>query len=271
MSGGIHMHTNSVYLRADEHMQISPLCLVLMDEKFEDGQVGLLNRVPVLLPKSLTVLSSGVLHLPIHFFPNNRAIKKELHTIPEIHQTPKEAMELINFVYSNPLILRAIEEKLHNLSKRQNLSPVILDMYKSFKNNLAYNIIGNFSVSTLSGQVYLVEQHGEIISNVGPFKLTNRGGNFSFNTTVATLYDNVAQTVQVNCKMYMFLDHNKLGYYFEFFLNNQNLLHQKIYDHLPDLLMNHHPFLEKALSVLETCTYEQPSVVEIIEKFRESL
>ena len=271
MSGGIHMHTNSVYLRADENMQISPLCLVLMDEKFEDGQVGLLNRVPVLLPKSRTVLSPGVLHLPIHFFPNNRTIKKELHIIPEVQQTPKEAMQLIDFIYKNPLVLKSIEEKLHNLSKRKELLSVVLDMYKNFKSNLAYDVIGNFTITTLSEQVYLVEQHGDIISNVGPFKLNNRGGNFSFNTTVATVYDRVAQTVQVNCKMYIFLDRDQLGYYFEFFLNNQNLLHQKIYDQLPDLLMNYHPFLEKALTVLETCTNEQPSVVEIIEKFRESL
>ena len=46
---------------------------------------------------------------------------------------------------------------------------------------------------------------------------------------------------------------------------------QKIYDLLPDLLMENHPFLERALSVLETCTQDQPSVVELIEKFRESL
>ena len=71
--------------------------------------------------------------------------------------------------------------------------------------------------------------------------------------------------------MYLFLDKEKLGYYFEFFLNQQSLLHQKIYDLLPDLLMDNHPFLERALSVLETCTQDQPSVVELIEKFRESL
>ena len=35
--------------------------------------------------------------------------------------------------------------------------------------------------------------------------------------------------------------------------------------------MENHPFLERALSVLETCTQDQPSVVELIEKFRESL
>ena len=265
------MYTSSVYIRADENMQLSPLCLVLMDEKFEEGQVGLLNRIPVLLPKSRTTLTPGVLHLPIHFFPKNRAIKKELHIIPEVQQTPKEAMQLIDFICRNPLVVRAIEEKLHNLSKRKEIKPIVLDMFKSFKSNLAYEVIGNFTVSTQSEQVYLVEQHGDIITDVGSFKLTNRGGYFHFNTIVATTYGKIAQTIQVNCKMYIFLDHDKLGYYFEFFLNNQNLLHQKIYDQLPDLLMEHHPFLEKALSVLETCTNEQPSVVEIIEKFRESL
>jgi hypothetical protein len=265
------MHTPTVYLRANEQMQISPLCLVLMDEKLEEGTVGLLIRLPILTKKSAAILTPAVMHLPIHFAPHNRSIKKEMHIIPELILPPRETTALIHFIYKNPLVLRALEEKLWNLSNRNELDATVMDMFQSLKSNLSYETIAHFSVSTQSKDLYLLEQHGNVISEIGAFKASNRGGYFTFTTTVATTYDQVAQTITVNCKMYIFVDHDKLGYYFEFFLNHQSLLHQKIYDELPDLLMEHHPFLEQALTVLESSTNEQPAVVELIEKFREAL
>ena len=264
------MHS-SVYLRADEQMQLNPLCLVLMDEHTEKGQVGLLVRIPTLVQKNHTTFISTVAHLPIHFSPKNRAIKKELHFIPEMQLTPMAATKFIHFISKNPQVLRVLEEKIYTLVKKNEISPIIEDMFASYKNKMAQEKVSSFTVSTMSEGLYLIEQSGDILQNVGNFTLTDRGGYFHFTTNVATLYDSVAQTISVNCKMYLFLDQEKLGYYFEFFLNHQNLLHQKIYDLLPDLLMDNHPFLERALSVLETCTQDQPSVVELIEKFRESL
>ena len=264
------MHS-SVYLRADEQMQLNPLCLVLMDEHTEKGLVGLLVRIPTLVQKNRTTFISIVTHLPIHFSPNNRAIKKELHFIPEMQLTPMAATKFIHFITKNPQVLSVLEEKIYMLVKKNEVSPIIEDMFTSYKNKMAQEKVSSFTVSTMSEGLYLVEQSGEILQNVGNFTLTDRGGYFHFTTTVATLYDFVAQSIPVNCKMYLFLDQEKLGYYFEFFLNQQNLLHQKIYDLLPDLLMDNHSFLERALSVLETCTHDQPSVVELIEKFRESM
>ena len=262
---------SSVYLRADEQMQLNPLCLVLMDEHTEKGQVGLLVRIPTLVQKNRTTFISTVAHLPIHFIPKNRAIKKELHFIPEMYLTPIAATKFIHFITKSPHVLRVIEEKVYSLVKKNEVSPVIQEMFTSYKNTVAQDTVTSFTVSTMSEGLYLIEQSGEIIQNVGEFTLTDRGGYFNFTTTVATLYDSIAQSIPVSCKMYLFLDKEKLGYYFEFFLNQQSLLHQKIYDLLPDLLMDNHPFLERALSVLETCTQDQPSVVELIEKFRESL
>lgn len=262
---------SSVYLRADEQMQLNPLCLVLMDEHTEKGQVGLLIRIPTLVQKNRTTFTSAVAHLPIHFIPKSRAIQKELHFIPEMQLTPLAATKFIHFISKNPQVLRGIEEKIDALVKKNEVSSVIQDMFDSYKNTLAQETVTSFTVSTMSEGLYLIEQSGDIIQNVGPFTLTDRGGYFNFTTNVATLYDSVAQSIPVNCKMYLFLDQEKLGYYFEFFLNQQNLLHQKIYDLLPDLLMDNHPFLERALSVLETCTHDEPNVVELIEKFRESL
>ena len=264
------MHS-SVYLRADEQMQLNPLCLVLMDEHTEKGQAGLLVRIPTLVQKNRTTFISTVAHLPIHFIPKNRAIKKELHFIPEMQLTPMAATKFIHFITKNPQVLRVIEEKIYSLVKKNEVDPIIQEMFTSYKNTMAQDKVSSFTVSTMSEGLYLVEQNGEILQNVGHFTLTDRGGYFHFTTIVATLYDSVAQSISVNCKMYLFLDQEKLGYYFEFFLNQQNLLHQKIYELLPDLLMDNHPFLERALSVLETSTHDQPSVVELIEKFRESL
>lgn len=260
-----------VYLRADEQMQLNPLCLVLMDEHTEDGQVGLLIRIPTLIPKNQTTLTTNVAHLPIHFNPTSKMIKKELHFIPELQLKPKEATQFIHFISKSPHVLRVLEEKIDSLLTKKEISQDIQEMFTSYKNTLALEKVSFFSISTKAEGVYLVEQNGEIVQDVSPFKLTDRGGYFNFTTIVATLYENVAQTIVVNCKMYLFLDHEKLGYYFEFFLNHQNLLHKKIYDLLPDLLMANDLFLERALSVLETCTNNQPSVVELIEKFRESL
>ena len=264
------MHS-SIYLRADEQMQLNPLCLVLMDEHTEKGQVGLLVRVPTLVQKNRTTFISTVAHLPVHFIPKNRAIKKELHFIPEMQLTPMAATKFIHFITKNPQVLSVMEEKIYTLVKKNEIDEIIQDMFSSYKNTMAQDKVSSFTVSTMSDGLFLVEQSGEIVQNLGPFTLTNRGGYFNFTTNVATLYDSVAQSIPVNCKMYLFLDQEKLGYYFEFFLNHQNLLHQKIYELLPDLLMDNHPFLEKALTVLESCTHDQPSVVELIEKFRESL
>jgi len=185
--------------------------------------------------------------------------------------TPMTATKFIHFITKNPQVLRVIEEKIYSLVKKNEVDAVIQEMFTSYKNTMALDKVSSFTISTMSEGLYLVEQNGEIIHNIGHFTLTDRGGYFHFTTTVATLYNSVAQTISVNCKMYLFLDQEKLGYYFEFFLNQQNLLHQKIYELLPDLLMDNHPFLERALSVLETSTQDQPSVVELIEKFRESL
>lgn len=261
----------TIYLRADENMQLNPICLVLMEEQIEKEQVGLLIRIPTLVQKNLTTFTSAVAHVPIHFLPVSKAVKKELNFIPEHHLHPKDATKLIHFIIQNPQVLRVMEEKLYSLNKKKEITPLILEMFKSYKSAFTYEKVTSFTVSTLSEGIYLVEQQGDIIQNVGSFTLTERGGYFQFTTTVATLYDTVAQTIPVNCKMFLFLDQEKLGYYFEFYLNQQSLLHQKIYNQLPDLLMGNTSFLDKTLSVLESCTYDQPTVVALIEKFRESL
>lgn len=265
------MHNPSIFLRADEQMQLNPLCLILMDEYTELNQVGLMLRVPVLIMESLSILTTGVAHFTIHFSLKNNAIKKELHILPNTKIPLREATQLIHLITKNPNVLHAMEEKIYALTKTKEASPVIYDKFKAYKKGIASEKIGQFTISTLSEKIYLLEQHDDIITNIGSFKLTERGGYFNFTVTVATLYDSVAQTIQVNSKMYLFLDQKKLGYYFEFFLNHQNMLHQKIYEGLPDLLMENHAFLEKTLSVLEASTTNQPSVVELIERFRETL
>lgn len=262
---------SNVYLRADEQMKLNPICLVLMDEHTAEGEVGLLIRLQLLVPKDRMTFYPIVVHIPIHFNPKNRSIKKEIHFIPEKTVPPIVAAAIIHFVSYNPEVLVAIEEKLHSLLKKHEINPVILEMFSSFKEKLAEENISLLTISTMSKGLYLVEQNGEIIHHVGPFVLTERGGYFEFTTSVATLYDKVAQTVEVKSKMHLFLEQEKLGYYFEFYLNQQNFLHRKIYESLSDMLMNHDSFLERTLSVLESCTYEQPSVVQLIEKFRESM
>lgn len=264
-------HNPTVYVRADEQMQWSPLCLMLMESKEEPDQVSLLIRVPALVKKQPGLFIPSITHIPFHFLPKSRAIKKELNFIPELFLPPSEATKLIHLITKNPQVLSAIEEKLYILKKRGEIESSVLDMFISYKKRLQKEKIGQFTISTQSEDVFLVEQHGEIISDIGLFTLTGRGGYFNFTTTVAIIYGNIAQTFQVECKMYIFLDQEALGYYFEFYLNQQSILHQKIYEVLADMLMENDQFLEKTLTVLETCTHDQPSVVELIEKFRDAL
>lgn len=262
---------STVYLRADEHMQVNPLCLVLMDEHTEQDQVGLLVRIPTIVRKNRTTFTSSIAHLPVHFMPTKKTIKKELQFIPEQQLSPAEATQLIQFIIHNPHVLNSMEEKLYSLVQKKEINPIVQKMFESLKETLAKNKISSFTMNTTSNGLYLVEQNNEIIHKVSRFKPTHRGGYFQFTTYVATLYDQVAQTMPVECKMYLFLDNGKLGYYFEFFLNQQNLWHQKIYETLPDLLMEHDSFLVSALTVLEQSSDEQPNVAQLIEKFRESM
>jgi hypothetical protein len=262
---------STVFLRADEHMQINPLCLVLMDEHTEQDQVGLLVRVPTIVRKNRTTFVSSIAHLPIHFIPKKKTIKKELHFIPERKLASAEATQLIQFIIQNPHVLNSVEEKIYSLVQKKEIDRVVQTMFHSFKETLAKNKISSFTINTASNGLYLIEQNNEIIHHVGEFKATHRGGYFHFSTFVATLYDHVAQTMPIDCKMYLFLEQGKLGYYFEFFLHQQNLWHQKIYETLPDLLMEHDQFLMRVLTVLEQSSYEQPNVAQLIEKFRESM
>ena len=81
------------------------------------------------------------------------------------------------------------------------------------------------------------------------------------------------QCYEVDCMMHMFNEDEKLGYYFELYLDQENYHHQLLYETLPDQFMDNKTFLNQVLEEMKKRNEEQYDdyLQDLIEKFTASI
>ena len=113
----------------------------------------------------------------------------------------------------------------------------------------------------------------QIIANISPFKLDEKGGHINFTVKIGFKNSHLLQCYEVECMMHMFNEGEKLGYYFELYLDQDNYHHQLMYEKLPDQFMDNKAFLEQILAQMKKSNEEHYDeyLQVLIEKFIASI
>lgn len=73
--------------------------------------------------------------------------------------------------------------------------------------------------------------------------------------------------------MHLFNEGDKLGYYFELYLDQEDYHHQLLYEEMPDQFMRNKAFLRQILEQMKKCNtvHYDEYLQELIEKFTASI
>lgn len=240
--------TSQYYLAADEHMQLDISCVNLLKVQHAYSFLVRTTCVEVLNKSFGTKIP---FQMVVTIDPKTQTIAIQLDIVDWATVNPARIKSIVELVQGSPqlteLLLRNIEERIAIAESEKVLELINL---KQFYLSTLHNGISSFTVSKLAENlIYLFDI--KTIEQSAKFSMSNKGGKLRFTFTVGFTQNALIQLYDVSCIMYMFVDNGKLGYYFEFYLDESNYHHQEIYAALPDQLMDNEHFLMLVAQIME--------------------
>lgn len=264
-------HT-TLYLAADEMMQIHLLCNRMKASHKDEFTFAVrtfcymetdnIYAKNVLLKLFVTLHKEGL----------GMSLAVDLSNVQNVF--PIQLKGIIEQIQKSPALLQAICQQLDQIAAANNIEEAAqAKQAKQFFIENAPKGITSFTTSRHADKMYWLTNQNHIISNLGPFKMDDKGGHIAFSVHIGFQHEFMMQCYEVECMMHLFNDEDKLGYFFELYLDQENFHHQLMYDTLPDQFMDNKEFLKQILAQMQKRNEEQydDNLQDLIEKFTASI
>ena len=272
------MHNNSetkqtmLYLASDELMQTHLSCKKVSNSNKDE--FTFMIRVFCYVEEKDSYAKSVPLNLVLGLNKQGvgMSLAIELVNIPNVF--PMQLKKIIEHLQKSPALLQSVCQQLDQIGSSTTIEEAIqAKLAKHFFIENAPKGITSYTTNRQANQLYWLMHQDQIISKMSPFKLDDEGGHISFTVQIGFKHDFIMQCYEVECMMHMFNEEDKLGYYFELYLDQDNYHHQLLYETLPDQFMDNKIFLNQVLDEMKKCNEEQSNdyLQDLIEKFTTSI
>ena len=262
--------TSQYYLAADENMQLDISCVNLLNVKHAYSFLVRTTCIEVLNGSFGTKIPFQML---LTIDPNTQLIAIQLDIIDWTSVNPNRIKSIVELIQGSPqltnLLLQNIEERIAQADSEKVLHLMHL---KQFYLTTVPSGVTSFTVSKQAESLIYLFDYQALLESA-KFTMSDKGGKLRFTFTVGFTQSTLMQLYDVSCIMYMFISNNKLGYYFEFYLDESNYHHQEIYNALPDQLMENERFLMTVAEIMESYDSKQHAahLKELITIFKASM
>ncbi|AWE08382.1 cysteine methyltransferase [Lysinibacillus sp. 2017] len=262
----------TLYLAADEQMQTHLTCKKLKDTNKEEFTFAIYAfcyfeqsegmAKSVLLKLILGLNKTGL----------GMTLALELANIPNIF--PMQVKQIVEHIQKSPSFLQVVTKQLNVLAATSDYdTSAQAKRAKQFFIENAPKGITAFSTNRQADQLIWLYQNEQLISNISPFTIDEKGGHISFSVRIGFKHSFIMQCYEVECMMHLFNEDEKIGYFFELYLDQENYHHQLLYNAMPDHFMENKAFLNQILQLMIKRNDEQYDeyLQDLIEKFTASI
>lgn len=262
-----------LYLASDELMQTHLSCIKLKDLNKEEFTFAI-NAFCYYEEKegfAKSVLLKLLLGLNKEGLGMTLAV--DLTNIPKVF--PIQLKNIVEYLQKSPIFLQLVTKQLDALIATSTDSETTMQAMraKQFLIHSSPSGITSFTTNRQANQLVWLYHDKQLISNVSPFKIDDKGGHIDFSVRIGFKHEFIMQCYEVECMMHLFNEDDKLGYYFELYLDQENYHHQLLYEAMPDHFMENKLFLTHILEQMKKCNNEQYKeyLQDLIEKFTASI
>lgn len=239
----------SLYLAADEYMQLYLTCSRLPGD--HQDELSFLIQVTCLAVAENTYAHEIPIQLNINLSKTGNGMAIELDVPNIVNVTPIRIKQIADYIQNSPTYIQIILDQLHEIQ----LSDEVHNFYqaglvKAFFLSRVPNGIIHYSINRDAKDLYWIYKNNCLISNISPFTMDDAGGHLSFSVQTGFTNGVFMQCYDVECRLHLFMDGDKLGYYFELYLEEDNYLHQRLYRELPEHFMLNKRFLNRILQLM---------------------
>ena len=263
---------SNLYLAADESMQIHLSVKKIRD--LNKDELSFAVRTFCFLEQEEGFAKSTLLKLilGIHKQGDGMTLAVDLVDLPSIF--PLQLKNIIEHLQKSPVLLQQITQQLSHIQasdSRENVEQAA--RAKEFFISHTQQGITSFTTNRQATEMVWLTNQQQFIANISPFKLDEKGGHINFTVKIGFKNGHLLQCYEVECMMHMFNEGEKLGYYFELYLDQDNYHHQLMYEKLPDQFMDNKAFLEQILAQMKKRNEEHYDeyLQVLIEKFIASI
>ncbi|MEG0472353.1 MAG: cysteine methyltransferase [Solibacillus sp.] len=271
------MHNNqdsqtTLYLATDEQMQLHLTSYRMQD--FNAEEFGFLVRTNCYYEIKENYAKNVPLQLIIGLSKNGlgMSVAIDLNNMPIT--APTQLKKIVEHIQKSPAFLQSISSNLNALiTARAPETTIHAAQAKQFFLSQAPQGITSFSTNRQTNAVFWLYNGDHLISNVSPFTIDDAGGHIAFTVQAGFSHEYMMQCYEVECMMHLFNEEDKLGYYFELYLDQEDYHHEQLYNTIPELFMENEQFLNRILWQMKKCNNEQYDdyLQDLIEKFASSI
>ncbi|MEK5185989.1 cysteine methyltransferase [Solibacillus sp. FSL R5-0691] len=261
-----------LYLASDELMQTHLSCTKISNRNKDEFTFSI--RVFCYVEKNNSYAKSVPLYLILGLNKQGvgMTLAVDLVNIPNV--CPMQLKKIVEHLQKSPALLLVVCQQLDKIASSSSIEEAVqAKLAKHFFIENAPKGITSFTTNRQANELYWLMHKNQIISDMDSFKLDSEGGHIAFTVQVGFKHDFIMQCYEVDCMMHMFNEDEKLGYYFELYLDQENYHHQLLYETLPDQFMDNKTFLNQVLEEMKKRNEEQYDdyLQDLIEKFTASI
>ena len=240
--------TSQYFLAADENMQLDVSCTNLTKMPHTYSFLVRTTCIEVLGGRFGTVVPFQMI---VTLEPKTQAIAIQLDIVDWSTVNPTRIKDIVEMLQTSPQLaqklLACIGQRIDEASGDKAME--LMQLKQFYLSTLPTGITHYSTSKQATDMVYLFDM--KAIQQSAKFAMSEKGGKLRFTFKVGFTQQAAIQIYEVSCIMYLFIKEGKLGYYFEFYLDESNFHHQDIYNALPDQLMDNERFLFFVASVME--------------------
>lgn len=261
--------TQSLYLAADDLMQIQLTGKRL--NPFHENEFGFLIQTHCYTQLDNLYARRVALHLVVGLSKEGNGMSIQIDTVNIPDTPPSEIKKIVDIIQASPPFNQLIVQLLNAIEE----GPEVHHFYQAglakrfFIARMQTGIV-HFSTNRQGTEMYWLYKNDRLVTKISPFLIDARGGHIAFTIQAGFPNGLLMQCYDIECMMHMFNEGEKLGYYFELYLDQDNFHHQVLYDELPDRLMRNRHFLNRILHLMKQCENEKYNdyLQDLISKFK---
>lgn len=271
MQNNQHSQT-TLYLATDEQMQLHLTSYRIKD--FNAEEFGFLIRANCYYETKENLAKNVPLQLVLGLSKNGlgMSLAIDLNNMPNLF--PNQMKQIVDHIQKSPAFLQTISSQLNALIAAEDPETTIqAAQAKQFFLSQAPKGITSFSTNRQTKALFWLSEEDKLVSNMSPFSIDEAGGHISFTVKAGFSHEFIMQCYEVECMMHLFNEEDKLGYYFELYLDQEDFHHQQLYNTIPEQFMENEDFLKRILSQMKKCNNEKYDdyLQDLIEKFTASI
>ncbi|MEK4230387.1 cysteine methyltransferase [Solibacillus sp. FSL H8-0538] len=262
---------SDLYLAVDEHMQLHLACYSMIDY---DEAFGFLIRTTGLIVTEDFYAREIPIELVVSLNKDGSGISSEAKLLNKVNVKPLQFTKIIECIQASPAYAEII---LHRLDEMQRHSEgerfEQINLATQYFLSTLPDGITHFTTNMAPKKLVWIYKQDKLISNVSPFTVDEQGGHLCFEVQAGFTNGLMLQCYRLECMMHLFTNEEKLGYYFELFLDEDDFHHQQMYRELPEKFMHNKRFLNRILQLMRTCDSAQYEhyLKDLIEKFKAAI